>query len=116
MACPSIIVALRGTDCVTTTVPPSRQVSSNEASRTATSRSRVTFALVGPRSPGTSAFDEICFACTHTAVMRRNAIVTNKRSMNGIMLMSVVIDLRLLPPPPTSTPAMELSSLRAGRQ
>src|SRR5690349_18649309 len=40
---------------------------------------------------------------THTAVIRRKATVTNNRSMNGTMLISLLVD-RFLPPVSTSTP------------
>ena len=47
--------------------------------------------------------------CVHTAVMRRNAIVTIKKSIIGIILISELSDRLPPPPPPTSTPAMKNS-------
>jgi hypothetical protein len=43
----------------------------------------------------------------HTAVIKRNAMVTIKRSMNGIILISLFVARFFAPPPPsTSTPDM----------
>src|SRR6185295_3604740 len=50
--------------------------------------------------------------CDHTAVMRRNEIVTIRRSMNGIMLISESSDLRPPPPPPTLTPPILVYSVK----
>ena len=47
--------------------------------------------------PGTCASALMRELVTHTAVISRNAIVTIKRSMNGIMLMSLLV--ARLPPP-----------------
>src|SRR5437016_2996561 len=50
--------------------------------------------------------------CDHTAVMSRNEIVTMRRSMNGIMLISESSDRRPPPPPPTLTPPMLVYSVK----
>jgi hypothetical protein len=62
--------------------------------------------LFGSGGPGTCASALMREFVTHTAVMRRNAMVTMSRSMNGIMLISLFVARFFPPPSPTSTPPM----------
>src|SRR3954463_5108804 len=53
--------------------------------------------------------------CDHTAVMSRKEIVTMRRSIIGIILISESSFRLPPPPPPTSTPPIGHSANRAGR-
>src|SRR5260370_6754706 len=65
----------------------------------------------GRGGPGTWASALIRAMWVHTAVIRRNEMVTISKSIIGIMLISESSDLRFPPPPPpTSTPPIRSST------
>src|SRR5438105_8642900 len=113
-----VTLSLRGTSTVLITVPACFHTSTNlSGARISTWSCFSGSTLSGSTSrggPGTCASALMRAMCVHTAVMRRKEIVTIRRSIIGIMLISESVFLRPPPPPPPSTPPMACSR-RSGR-
>src|SRR5580700_7939475 len=113
--------SLRGTSIVLMTVPACFQMRTNfSVPRISTwscfSGSCFSTSWSGLGGPGTWASALMRAMFVHTAVIRRNEMVTMRRSIIGIMLISESSDLLPFPPPPpTSTPAMLGSSAALAR-